>query len=189
MFRTFRNKLALMLSSALLLGMTLEAMSLRRPEDAEPYHAKVRQAAENLPSRIGDWIVQQTDKADIPKEAVTLLRPNVIFYRKYRNVASGREVTFLLVQCGDARDLVGHYPPVCYVNQGWTLRQKVTQDWTLDDGMKLYGMEYEFDRMAFKPAEGLGAYPTTIRVANFMILPDGNQIVRDMDAVRQAASD
>src|SRR2546423_7112207 len=145
MLRNFRNRIAVLLSMALLSGMTLEAFSLRRPEDAEPYHARVRKAAEDLPIRIGEWaVLNPNDKGDVPKEAVTLLRPNVIFCRKYTNMSSGRTVTFLLVQCGDARDLVGHYPPVCYGNQGWTLRQKVARDWEIDGDLKIFGMEYEF---------------------------------------------
>mgnify|MGYP007071125856 CR=1 FL=1 len=30
------------------------------------------------------------------------------------------QVNVAVVQCRDARDMGGHYPPICYPGQGWT---------------------------------------------------------------------
>lgn len=161
----------------ILLGAARDWASLPKPDDAAAYHRSVREAAARIPLRIGDWIGRDVP---VPRAAVVMLHPNVIVSRQYVNAASGVQATLLLVQCGDARDIVAHYPPVCYVNSGWTMTAADPRDWLIS-GIRLTGTEYRFDMRSFEKS---GA----IAVSNFILLPDG-RIVRDMDAVAAAAGD
>lgn len=162
------------LALALLGGAAADRLSLRPPTDAGPYHERVREAVKLLPKRIGDWMGREIEQ---PTAAVRLLRPNVILCREYQNYVTLRRATFLVVQCSDARDLVGHYPPVCYPNQGWRVMSKEPGDWDVD-GTVVRGTIYQFRQPG-------GAMQTTV-VRNFMVLPDG-RFERDMDAVDAAS--
>jgi len=57
----------------------------------------------------------------VPTAAQRLLRSNVLISREYTNEKTEERANFLLVQCSDARDLDGHFPPNCYRNAGYTL--------------------------------------------------------------------
>jgi hypothetical protein len=100
--------------------------------------------------------------------------------RQYRNVMTGRIVTLLLVHCRDARDLAGHYPPVCYPAHGWTQDSAAPHDWSVGD-LVIEGTEYHF---SFKRPLAT----RRIVVADFMVLP-GGPILRDMQGVRRVADD
>lgn len=151
------------------------AANMVAPEDTAPYQARVREAYAQLPMRMGDWVGEDTP---VPQAAITLLRPNVILSRRYTNFVTGRTASVLLTQCADARDMAGHYPPICYPNQGWILQDRKTRDWTVDD-LTVHGTAYRFLR---SPSS-----PSGIAVRNFMILPDGSTAA-DMDAVRRSTS-
>ena len=166
-----------LLSVGLLGAMGFSALSRPTPDDAEPYHLRVKQVAAEIPLRIDRWI--GTDK-EPTRAAVKLLNPNVLFTRRYRNLDTGRTATFMLVQCKDARDLAGHYPPVCYPAHGWKLKSSAPKYWHFNE-LQIPGMEYRFD---FSRLEGT----RRIVIRNFMILPDG-RIYRDMSGVREAAAD
>lgn len=145
------------------------------PEDTAPYQARIRDAYAQLPMRVGNWIGEETP---VPQSAVALLHPNVIISRRYTNFVTGRAAGFLLTQCADARDMAGHFPPICYPNQGWILQRSEGRHWNVGD-LPIDGMEYHFLRSPDSPAG--------IVVRNFMILPDGT-IAPDMDSVRQSTS-
>jgi len=147
------------------------------PADASAYHARVRAAASLIPMRIDNWVGQDVP---VPRSAVALLSPNVIVSRRYVNIADGIEASILLVQCTDARDIVAHYPPVCYCNAGWTMTGADPHDWAVGN-TSIAGTRYHFMMDSF---EKMGA----MYVDDFMILPDG-RTVRDMTAVDQAAGD
>jgi hypothetical protein len=147
------------------------------PADATAYHARVREAAATLPYNIGAWLGTDTP---VPPSAVALLRPNVILSRQYQDVRTGRTATLLVVQCEDARDLLGHYPPVCYVAHGWSMRGKVPRERQVD-GRLIPVTDYTFTSTRIDRASEL-------RIDNFMVLPDG-QVCRDMDAVETVAQD
>jgi Protein of unknown function (DUF3485) len=152
---------------------------LSRPSiaDSEPYHARVKEQTEALPMYIGTWLATE---APVPPSAVQLLRPNAIVSRRYQDALSGSQVMFLLVHCKDARDLLGHWPPVCYVGQGWTRQSAVPRDWQVDQ-LTVAGMQYEFT------ASRAGRAPH-LAVDNFFILP-GGKICRSMDEVDTIARD
>jgi hypothetical protein len=171
------NSISVLVALALLAGMAVARATRPAPADVAPYHERVRVAVDSMPFRIGDWV--GTD-VKVPESAVQLLQPNVMLNRQYRNVETGRVVTLLLVHCRDARDLAGHYPPVCYPAHGWTQDSSEPHDWTIGD-LVIPGTEYRF---SFKrPTE-----TRRVTVADFMVLP-GGPILRDMKGVRRVADD
>jgi hypothetical protein len=109
-----------------------------------------------------------------------MLRPNALFSRQYENLSTGRQVALIIVQCVTARDLSGHYPPICYPAHGWKMMNVLPTDWSVRDHT-FSGVEYHFTMSTSERA------PHKV-VANFMILPDG-RVVRDMQAVQTAAAD
>jgi hypothetical protein len=100
--------------------------------------------------------------------------------KKYTNLQTGQQGTFLLVQCADARDLLGHYPPVCYVSHGFRLVDRSRRDWSVE-GLAIQGMAYTFS--STRPDE-----LSSMIIYNFMILPNGHTC-RDMDGVYATARD
>jgi hypothetical protein len=165
------------LTVGLLLGLTAETLSRPRPGDAEPFHARVYAAASQWADPDG-WT--RVD-LDVPGAAVALLKPNKLICREYRK--SGRQFQFLFIQCQDARDMGGHYPPVCYPASGWVKSADPRyMTWTIN-GKSIIGMEYQFT----------GSYegqPITRTVDNLLILPRGNDCyVRGMGEIREAAAD
>jgi hypothetical protein len=91
-----------------------------------------------------------------------------------------RSAGVLMVQCTDSRDMLGHYPPVCYPAHGMLLVKKTPRDWKLDD-VTIPGMEYEFQKTTHERQLHMFVY-------NFMIVPRCG-IVRDNDSVIAAAKD
>lgn len=167
--------LAAMLLLPLLLPCTFgdaEAIAFRK--------AQVQAAVTATPYRFGGWV---SDNAEVPPAAIKLLRPNAILSRHYRELDSGLTADLLVVHCGDARDMAGHYPPICYPAHGW---QQVTiandpravvvsiGDATIP--MCVYG---------FRRTDDLGT-EHRLRVFNCFLLPNGEAAI-DMDAVRQLA--
>jgi hypothetical protein len=147
------------------------------PEDVAPYLGQVQSAATKLPLRIGDWV---GENIDVPQAAIKILRPNVIISRRYTNFVTGSTANVLLVHCSDARDLMGHYPPVCYPNQGWKMENATPRQWRVEglDGL-VDGKQYRFRRSR----DDVGG----LTIQNFMMLPNG-RTGRDMDAIHKSAS-
>jgi len=167
------------LTIALLLGLTAETYYSRaQPEDAKPFHARLRAFESKLVSPEG-WICGPDQK--LPDGAAALLKPNLTFLRIYTEP----RFQFLLVQCRDARDMGGHYPPVCYPASGCVVvGDKLGRDmtWTID-GKTIVGKEYEFSHLE----EG----QTRVQVIdNLLILPRGSDCyVTDIQDVRDFAAD
>lgn len=173
------------ISAGLLAGIVAEQRGHLKPQDVEPYHARAAEAIEKVPYIIGTWTGQ---KDEIPVAAQKLLRPNAILSLTYVDHSAAdwrqqhRSASLLIVQCRDSRDMVGHYPPICYRAHGMTLDEKQCgpRDWDVD-GMKIGGYEYQFTEV-FQ-----GQTSRTI-VYNFLIVPRRG-IVRDMKDVERAAED
>lgn len=163
-----------------LLGLNQTHLS---PEDAQAYHAAVRDAVLEIPRQIDGW--QGTDQ-EVPAAAIELLRPNVLLSRRYTHQETGQVVTLLIVHCKDARDLMGHYPPVCYPAQGWRIieqykpmnrifeKEQVSSDWA----------RYA---LAYGAAGGQTGQVMQI-VYNQMLLPDGSATTQ-MDQVQTVSGD
>jgi len=153
-------------------GAAAERWSLPRPQDATAYHDRVREAS-HPPDRVGDWTGKDIP---VPVEAAAALRANLIVSRQYTNPVEQRSIQFILVQCRDVRDLVPHFPPVCYPGRGLTLSRHEPRDWNID-GIAIRATEYEFDSNDFQ-------HDRPVIVENFMLLPNG-EICPDMNEVRR----
>jgi hypothetical protein len=159
---------------ALLADRTLLRMA---PAETDAYHASVRDAIATLPTVTGSWVGVDTP---VPEAAVRMLHPNIILSRRYQNLSTNETVTLLIVHVRDARDVLGHYPPVCYPGQGWKTQQATPVDWNVAN-LTIRGTEYEFGRDRLEGASRL-------YVDNFLILA-GGETCRDMDGVELAAQD
>src|SRR5688500_20314095 len=125
MIRRFRQLAftvtAPLLSLGLLAGIFAEQRTHLKPADAEPYHARARAAVDQVPYFIGTWTGQDDE---IPVAAQKLLRPNAILMRTFVDSSPGdyrskyRSASLPIVECREARDMVGHYPPICYRPHG-----------------------------------------------------------------------
>lgn len=173
-----------LLSAGLLAGIVAQNRTHLKRQDVEPYHARAQQAVNQVPYFIGTWTGQDQD---IPVAAQKLLRPNAILSRTYvdsspASRAQHRVASLLIVQCRDSRDMVGHYPPICYRAQGKTQDEKYCgpRDWTVN-GKTIPGYEYQF-------TEVFQGQTRRTTVYNFLIVP-GSGIVRDMKGVERAAED
>jgi hypothetical protein len=161
----------------LLASVVLRILLYRTTEESEAYLRHVADVVASTPPRFESWVALD---APVPTAAVTMLRPNVLVSRKYTNLASGQQATLLLVQCRDARDLLGHYPPVCYVASGFRLVASHRREWRVD-GLAIEGIVYTFSSTR---AENL----TSMVVYDIMLLPEG-RTCRDMEGDYAAARD
>ncbi len=158
-------------------GASVEAAMRPSPLDAEPYHQRVAEIASTMPAGFGDW---EGRAVDVPTAAVQMLKPNAIISRSFHNKKTGEDVTLLIVQCKDARDMAGHYPPQCYPGVGYVMDSAVEDQWPVQ-GRAYPGMTYRFTR-------GVGGQQQKMVVCNLLVMPDG-RFVRDMKAVYRAAAD
>lgn len=166
------------LTACLLCGVMADRLALHTPgPEVRPYHARVREALARVPESAGPWVGHDVP---VPPAAVDLLHPNALLSREYINRNNGYRVQLLLVQCSDARDLVGHYPPRCYAAQGWRPESVAPRDWQAG-GLTIHGTRYEFVLDNF-------AAPDSVVVDDFMVLPDGSTCP-DMAGVDAAARD
>lgn len=165
----------------LLAGLATDTLSRPRPKDADRFHANVYQQVMSIPIEIGPW--RGTDLPEQPA-AVALLRPNVILHRRYvSSEQAGRPVDFLLVHCRDARDMTGHYPPVCYPAHGFTTLEGLNAnpiEWRVG-ARSIQGMEYGYTRME-------DGRVSSCVVSNLLVLPNGH-FAQGMVEVKEAAAD
>ena len=176
--RIVRYAIAPVVSLALLAGVGAELLHRPQAADAEAYHQQVRLAVAMIPMHIGAWVATNLP---VPREAQGLLHPNALLHRSYYNAQTGQRVALLLVQCRNARDMVGHYPPVCYPNQGWTCATSKHVE-VRAGALRLPVVEYEFHMDQF------GDRATHLWVYNVMALPDST-LVPTIEQVNRAAAD
>ena len=113
----------------------------KRPE-VQAYFDRVSAMIDAIPHHSGAWV-----GVDIPATtaAVELLQPNKLMQRRYTNTDTGEWFELLIVHCGDVRDMIGHYPPVCYPAHGWTLEKKDYVGVQIE-GIALNAAVYDFTR-------------------------------------------
>jgi hypothetical protein len=142
-------------------------------------NAEVAEAFAETPYLLGDWIGRDIP---IPESAWELLRPNAMLGRALRRSEDGAEVNLLIVHCSDARDMDGHYPPICYPSNGWSKdARNAERDRLIDcSGRSVRMKVYEFQR-----TDKLGT-TRQLRVFNYFILPSG-EITSAMADVRRIA--
>lgn len=169
---------SLVVGTLVLLLMLGEALLRRHAEDATLFHQAAAIAIDRVPTESGDW---RSSKLDIPPAAVTLLRPNALLARSYVNARTGDSLQLLIVQCRDARDMQGHYPPVCYPAQGWTQDGDAPLTSIQLPDRELLARRYGFSRRTFDTREGLVIY-------GFFIAPS-RKVLTSMPEVRRIAAD
>ncbi|HZL34044.1 MAG TPA: exosortase-associated EpsI family protein [Tepidisphaeraceae bacterium] len=143
----------------------------------ERYQERIRAAAAQVPAQIGPWVGEDVK---VPVQALSVLKPNVMISRRYLNIENGATAGLLLVHCGDAHHMVGHFPLRCYPAQGWAVRGSHRRDWTIG-AVHIPGMEYEFYRDSLR--DGPGGGEQKIIVANCLLRPDG-KILRNMEEMQ-----
>lgn len=158
---------------ALFGGAFAAGWSLPDGSGAEAYHARIRVVAEDLPREVGVWSSVDTE---LPEAAVALLRPNVLISRRYENASTNRSFSLLVVQCADARDMEGHYPPNCYPSAGWTSSGRRPVELQIG-AMQADSVDYGFVRTT---EDGLEA----IEVVNLIMLP-GDGFVTSIGSIRR----
>ncbi len=114
----------------------------RPSPQAEGYLKAVALKIDAVPHQAGAWL-----GVDIPTTpaAVELLQPNRIIQRRYTNAQTGESFELLIVHCGDVRDMIGHYPPVCYPAHGWKLADRRRIPVTVE-GNDIEASSYRFTR-------------------------------------------
>ena len=164
----------------MLIGMIAEASRTHIvPADASRFHDACTRAIDQFPlvidSSDGIWKGREVEQ---PESAIKLLKPLRIVSRNYscdRNDGTHQELALLLVDCPDARDLQGHYPPNCYPSQGekpvYASEAARVADqpgrertWYLPH-MEIHGMEYRFS------ADGPSESDVDKIVYNFFVIP------------------
>lgn len=148
--------------------------------DTDVHKAKVAAAMSAAPHFInGRWVGQDVDEP-IPQSARDLLRPNAVFSRSY-SAPGAPPMHVLIVHCGDARDMIGHYPPICYPSSGWVQSGAADTEHVL----RVMGQEFAVREYVFtRPRDHLAE--DVIRVFNTFILPDGVVTSRIGDINRQS---
>ena len=166
----------------MLAGIAADNARHVKPRDAAPYHAKAKLAIEAFPYVIGYWAGKDVK---VPEAAVKLLQPNAIVSRHYVNQGDGAgnvlDADLLIVQCGDSRDMTGHYPPICYPSSGEPLLSQRPFALACGNGL-VRGTEYVFDC----EHEHIGMLRKS--VYDFFVVP-GRGVVPDITDVRAAAAD
>jgi hypothetical protein len=84
----------------------------------EQYMDHSKEQIQKVPVRIGRFLGVDTPISQLPG-VVDLLQPNHIMQRRYIDPDRGDGFSLLIVHCGVAKDMYGHYPPNCYPNAGW----------------------------------------------------------------------
>jgi len=147
-------------------------------QSAELRQAVIQEAMRETPLSIGAWIGKDIE---VPPAAMEMLHTTAVFSRRYDRLTNGAMVSVLIVHVTDTRDMLGHYPPVCYPSNGWTGRDNtgVALDLKAED-MTIPVTEYLYARP--------GEYGTEvqIRIFNFFVLPDGTLTRNKADINRQS---
>ena len=142
----------------------------------ERYRAEIREAAVRIPRHFGSWVGEEVP---VPVQAMAVLKPNVLISRRYTNIETGVVAGLMLVHCGNAHHMAGHFPLRCYPAVGWELRSSAHRDWSAA-GLRIGGSEYQFhlDSLA-------GRGEQSIVVINCLLCANG-RVLRDMDGMNKA---
>jgi hypothetical protein len=162
----------------LLLGLLARGgISAHRPFGTKEYRGRVKKAIEDVPYLIGPAV--GVDSEPTPA-AIALLTPNKILERRYVDPNTGAAFTLLIVHCGDVRDMIGHFPPVCYPAHGW--KPGATTPVPIEiNGEKAWAIKYDFTHTD-------DLFERQMSVTNFFVIPEeGAALFSDMKAVERAS--
>ena len=156
--------------------MVVQMRAYAAPSDTQAYHQVVRNAVSAIPVRFGGW---EGSEIKVPLPAAKLLRPNVLFARRYEEAQSGRWASLVVVHCRDCRDMCGHYPPNCYPSSGWTMSEPEVSDEFPCGDTNVPMAVYDFSRTEVNHVRRTVVY-------NFFVLPGG--FMTRMSEVQKASS-
>jgi hypothetical protein len=142
-------------------------------------HAQIVAALSLVPYRVGPWIGEDIP---VPEAAVTILKPNAVLARHYRDRQRGQAQSLLIVHCSDTRDMLGHYPPVCYPANGWVEAAEPSPCPLETAAGVIEARLYRFRRLRDWGSE------ERLRVADFFVLPDGRTTGDLADVERRAGA-
>lgn len=166
------------LSAAILAAVGAWGLGIPRVEADPVYLARVAAAIDAIPYSINGMV--GTDVTPTPA-AVKMLQPNRILQRQYMDPSTGHSTSLMVVHCADMRDMLGHYPPVCYPAHGWIFKSATPFDlpW---EGKTYPALLYRFTRSGGEMAD------QNMSVISFFVLPNADPaIVADMDHLESAA--
>ncbi len=135
-------------------------------------HAAIAQEVKTVSNYIGRW--SGADGKPMAPEAQQLLKPNAILNRRYTS-PGGPWVHLVIVHCGDSRDMIGHFPPVCYPSAGWTT---VPATMNTAHTLNVRNQPFPVREYAFRGYLEDGR-EESIRILNAFVLPDG-AVTRDI---------
>lgn len=150
---------AILLASAAVPGQ-------RSSVGAGEHTREVAAALAAVPLKLGNWIGSEVP---VPTEAAEILQTNAILSREYAEIGGTRAVTLAVIHCADLRDMVGHYPPVCYPANGWSLQQGEEPAATV---RLAGGSSLSLQRYLFVRADRQGDL-RMMTILNGFLLPDG----------------
>lgn len=176
--RKLAGRIAPIATAAALIAVFLSGGVTATPTaSVQPYFDRVAAAIDETPHKVGRWIGADIE---VQPAAVRLLKPNRLLQRRYVDPSSGETVQLLMVHCGETRDMVGHYPPVCYPGRGWTLEESRSVRIT-EGALDASAREYRFRRVVGGADEGMF-------VINFFVLPGADSpLADDIQSVNAAS--
>lgn len=160
-----RTLIAIM-SLGLMLGLPMvlsHEVHSKQSEDSK--QQQVTEALEGAPYRIENW---EGVDVPVPTAAIEMLRPSAILSRNFTNVEDGRAASLVVIHCTDARDMDGHFPPVCYPSRGWIHDRNVDEQFSLVVGEK----QIPVTLYHFRGGVDLGL-PGRLHVFNFFLQANG----------------
>jgi hypothetical protein len=139
------------------------------------HRAQIAAQMDEFPYQLDNWWGADVP---VPTAAMEILRPNSLVSRRFSRLETSDDVVLALIHCSDLRDMVGHYPPVCYPATGWTLNQDAIEDVQvrladINVQMRLYRF-HRFDQ------DGLEQEQT---VLSMFLLPNG-LLLTDMQELK-----
>ena len=143
------------------------------------HRARIVEEMKTFPYQLDNWWGADVP---VPTSAMEILRPNSLVSRRFSKLETSDEVVLALIHCSDLRDMMGHYPPVCYPATGWTLDEEGTEDVLvpladINARMRLYRF-HRFDQ------EGLQKEQTVLSI---FLLPN-ELLLTDMQELKGRSS-
>ena len=170
------NRFAPVLSILLMVGASfLMANPVANDAELLSHRARIVDEMAKFPYRLGQWVGEEVP---VPTTAVEILRPNALVSRRYSRLETADSVVLALIHCNDLRDMLGHYPPVCYPATGWTLEEDGTEELPIrladtDVFMRLYRF-HRFAKIGLVREQA---------VLSMFLLPDG-RLLTDMEDLK-----
>jgi len=158
-------RLAAPLTAIVLVGMAWYSLASMRIGGNEAYLRGVGLAIDDLPMQIDGYFGVNRPVQEAAQE---LLRPNKLLQREYTHPITQTSFSILIVHCGDVRDMMGHYPPVCYPSNGWDVDGVSGEAIVRSDGGPIPITRYHVSR-------GDGSMEFSRVIANTFVVPRADE--------------